>query len=108
MRGLRRFGLLVGLVVCVACGGKKDDGAPPPKIRIAFGDCAAVAAPFITGPRPIPFELDTTARAPDEPPPPTPEYVNNTDQTGTGAFASLTGTGDISSGFDDANIYGGL
>jgi hypothetical protein len=25
-----------------------------------------------------------------------------------GAFASLTGTGDISSGFDDANIYGGL
>ncbi len=25
-----------------------------------------------------------------------------------GAFASLTGTGDISSGFDDGNIYGGL
>jgi hypothetical protein len=25
-----------------------------------------------------------------------------------GAFASLTGTGDLSSGFDDANIYGGL
>ena len=25
-----------------------------------------------------------------------------------GSFASLTGTGDISSGFDDANIYGGL
>ena len=25
-----------------------------------------------------------------------------------GAFASLTGTGDISSGFDDTNIYGGL
>ena len=25
-----------------------------------------------------------------------------------GAFASLTGTGDTSSGFDDANIYGGL
>jgi hypothetical protein len=25
-----------------------------------------------------------------------------------GAFASLTGTGDISSGFDDSNIYGGL
>jgi pSer/pThr/pTyr-binding forkhead associated (FHA) protein len=25
-----------------------------------------------------------------------------------GAFASLTGTGDISSGFDDVNIYGGL
>jgi hypothetical protein len=26
----------------------------------------------------------------------------------TGAFASLTGTGDVSSGFDDTNIYGGL
>src|SRR5690348_3675515 len=25
-----------------------------------------------------------------------------------GAFASLTGTGDISSGFDDTDIYGGL
>ena len=25
-----------------------------------------------------------------------------------GAFASLTGTGDISSGFDDSNVYGGL
>ncbi|MBP6627940.1 MAG: AgmX/PglI C-terminal domain-containing protein [Kofleriaceae bacterium] len=25
-----------------------------------------------------------------------------------GAFASLTGTGDVSSGFDDANVYGGL
>jgi pSer/pThr/pTyr-binding forkhead associated (FHA) protein len=25
-----------------------------------------------------------------------------------GAFASLTGTGDVSSGFDDSNIYGGL
>ena len=25
-----------------------------------------------------------------------------------GAFSSLTGTGDISSGFDDANVYGGL
>lgn len=25
-----------------------------------------------------------------------------------GAFASLTGTGDVSSGFDDTNIYGGL
>ena len=25
-----------------------------------------------------------------------------------GSFASLTGTGDISSGFDDSNIYGGL
>jgi hypothetical protein len=28
--------------------------------------------------------------------------------SGGGAFANLTGTGDISSGFDDTNIYGGL
>jgi len=31
-----------------------------------------------------------------------------TDGEQTGAFASLTGTGDIASGFDDADIYGGL
>jgi hypothetical protein len=37
-----------------------------------------------------------------EPVVPAPQLVQG------GAFASLTGTGDISSGFDDANIYGGL
>jgi len=31
-----------------------------------------------------------------------------TDQPQGGAFASLTGTGDISRGFDDRNVYGGL
>jgi pSer/pThr/pTyr-binding forkhead associated (FHA) protein len=34
--------------------------------------------------------------------------LGNTALTQGGAFASLTGTGDISSGFDDSNIYGGL
>jgi len=34
--------------------------------------------------------------------------LGNTALTQGGAFASLTGTGDISSGFDDTNIYGGL
>jgi hypothetical protein len=34
--------------------------------------------------------------------------LGNTALTQGGAFASLTGTGDISSGFDDGNIYGGL
>ena len=34
--------------------------------------------------------------------------LGNVALTQGGAFASLTGTGDISSGFDDTNIYGGL
>jgi len=34
--------------------------------------------------------------------------LGNTALSQGGAFASLTGTGDLSSGFDDANIYGGL
>ena len=34
--------------------------------------------------------------------------LGTTSLTQGGAFASLTGTGDISSGFDDSNIYGGL
>ncbi|MBC7974979.1 MAG: AgmX/PglI C-terminal domain-containing protein, partial [Myxococcales bacterium] len=34
--------------------------------------------------------------------------LGSTALTQGGAFASLTGTGDISSGFDDSNIYGGL
>jgi hypothetical protein len=34
--------------------------------------------------------------------------LGNTALTQGGAFASLTGTGDVSSGFDDTNIYGGL
>lgn len=34
--------------------------------------------------------------------------LGNTALTQGGAFASLTGTGDISSGLDDADVYGGL
>ncbi|MDB4956995.1 MAG: domain containing protein [Myxococcales bacterium] len=34
--------------------------------------------------------------------------LGNVALTQGGAFASLTGTGDVSSGFDDNNIYGGL
>jgi pSer/pThr/pTyr-binding forkhead associated (FHA) protein len=34
--------------------------------------------------------------------------LGSTSLTQGGAFSSLTGTGDISSGFDDTNIYGGL
>ncbi len=35
-------------------------------------------------------------------------FLGTLKATQGGAFASLTGAGDISSGFDDANIYGGL
>jgi hypothetical protein len=35
-------------------------------------------------------------------------FLGSTALTQGGAFASLTGTGDISSGFDDTDIYGGL
>ncbi|MBA3540958.1 MAG: hypothetical protein H0T79_15205, partial [Deltaproteobacteria bacterium] len=38
----------------------------------------------------------------------TPGILGRSQLSGGGAFASLTGTGDITSGFDDANIYGGL
>jgi hypothetical protein len=36
------------------------------------------------------------------------EYPLTFDPIPSGAFASITGTGDISSGFDDKDIYGGL
>jgi hypothetical protein len=35
-------------------------------------------------------------------------FLGSTALTEGGAFAALTGTGNISSGFDDSNIYGGL
>ena len=34
--------------------------------------------------------------------------LGTTNQAPGGSFASLTGTGDVASGFDDTNIYGGL
>ena len=79
-------------------------------MRLEFGDCAQEPS-WVSGPKPMPLGTKTAAndkKPPvdtDDPPPP-----EDPDQGGqeTGAFASLTGTGDISSGFDDTNIYGGL
>jgi hypothetical protein len=99
-------------VALVACGGQKDwagqrsDKERDAPIRIAFGDCTSSPVPFVSGPRPLPLQAgagEATAR--------------NDAKTGLlgtigpgrgGASASQTGSGDPSSGFDDASIYGGL
>jgi len=71
-------------IVCVCAWACKS--SEPPRFEgpmpIGFGDCAASTVVFVSGPRPRP-ERDDTTPAPG------------------GAFASATG-------FDDANIYGGL
>lgn len=91
---MRRQCWLVAVLVVAGC----SKAAPPQKpeapaaptllsgdIRIALGDCAAPATSFVSGPRPQPL-ADALAPTSGEP---------------DGEFASLTGTGDISSGFDD-------
>ena len=60
---------------------------------VAFGACSGEQTRWVWGPHTSPAERDALE------PMPVPEG---------GAFASLTGTGDVSSGFDDTNIYGGL
>src|SRR5664279_2883307 len=93
MRGVFIFGALV------ACGGagkvatlERMPVRPDAPLRIAFGDCTTTDVAFVSGPWPAAFR--------DEVAPPT--------EAQSGTFASLVGTGDISSGFDDSNIYGGL
>jgi hypothetical protein len=92
-----------GVFICgvlVACGGARTvavdrsvPARPEGPLRIAFGDCTTTDVLFVSGPWPAAFR--------DEVAPPPTDAQN-------GTFASLTGTGDISSGFDDSNIYGGL
>lgn len=107
----------VVLVALVACGGKKDaadqgkdkDRSVP--IRIAFSDCTSSPVPFVSGPRPLPPQADegeTTASADPATPPPGGSGGGTGSAGSGGAFASLSGTGGVSSGFDDTNIYGGL
>src|SRR5450755_2750686 len=92
-----------GVFICgvlVACGAGKVATLermpvrPDAPLRIAFGDCTTTDVSFVSGPWPAAFR--------DEVAPPTEAPIQS------GSFASLTGTGDISSGFDDSNIYGGL
>jgi hypothetical protein len=78
--------------------------APIPKV--APGQAEQGAA------RPIPAPPVATKDEPKQPDKPDPRrtagVLGSTALKQGGAFASLTGTGDISSGFDDVNIYGGL
>ncbi len=70
------------------------------------------AAPPSSGSPPppgTPPPADTPPPSEESPPPArTAGILGSSEETQGGAFASLTGTGDISSGFDDSNIYGGL
>ena len=75
--------------------------ADPPKPAPAL---AGIGGTTYGGTAPAP----TTASAPAPAAAPAPAPAPPPPAASSGAFASLTGTGDISSGFDDANIYGGL
>jgi hypothetical protein len=100
------------IVVAAACGGPaKQQPTVTPSQPIAN-----------TAPEPTPQPQPQPEPAPEPQPQPIAEDPPMVDDSGTpttdvlgstalqqgGAFASLTGTGDVSSGFDDTNIYGGL
>jgi hypothetical protein len=76
------LGLVGALVACERH--KRED---PYVTRIAFGDCAAVTAPFVSGPRPVRRE-------------PTRVLATSPPSPGLGAFADLTAPpdGDAASG----------
>jgi hypothetical protein len=122
-RVMRSLAVLV--VVLAACSKPADKPAPAP---------APVAAPVAA--EPTPEELAAARPPAGVPAAPVVEKIDPADVrkddgpmlarqqaieaarnagilgkaalTQGGAFASLTGTGDITSGFDDTNIYGGL
>ncbi len=126
----------MAIVMLVGC--KKSPPRFEGPLRVEFGECAAdpawVSGPR---PLPLPAVKTAANDKPkdkpkvDDPPPPedpdgggeqdpklarqqaieaarTAGIIGSTALEEGGAFASLTGTGDISSGFDDSNIYGGL
>ncbi len=98
-RAMLRF----ALIVLVLAGCKKTPPRFEGPLRVELGDCSD-ATVWVSGPRPAPLE-ERVAKTGDEP---AKVASNDPDEGGEGAFASLTGTGDISSGFDDKNIYGDL
>jgi len=110
----------------VGVGCKKHPPRFEGPLRVQLGDCA-LDTTWASGPRPVPpgtaKVASSTPPAPSTPPekPPDPDPATARRQAidaarqagilgvrGRGGFASLTGTGDLSSGFDDAHIYGGL
>jgi hypothetical protein len=114
--GSRWFIVLIALAA--GCEKKKPRLEGP--IDLELGDCAATTTTWVSGPRPMEFdraEIENRQIAardpkkkdvPTEDPPPPEEDDPAAGSGEGGAFATLTGTGDISSGFDDENIYGGL
>nr|MBA2542171.1 hypothetical protein [Deltaproteobacteria bacterium] len=117
---MTRFAIVVVMLVA-AC--EKKTPRYEGQLRVQLGDCAEDTI-WVSGPRPLP-PSSRVAKQADKP------KIDVTDEAalarqkaidearaagiiaGTepdegGAFASLTGTGDISSGFDDDNIYGDL
>ncbi|HTJ40824.1 MAG TPA: AgmX/PglI C-terminal domain-containing protein [Kofleriaceae bacterium] len=95
--GNRWFAIGLALAACGGSGSSTDQkeappSPPPPPPKVQLLRCAPAAAmPYV----------------------PTPDagsagILGTLQQQQGGAFASLTGTGDISSGFDDTDIQGGL
>ncbi|HEU0030640.1 MAG TPA: AgmX/PglI C-terminal domain-containing protein [Kofleriaceae bacterium] len=103
---MSRWVVAVALVAATGCEKKEPRFEGP--LRVDFGDCASAQVRWVSGPRPEAFTAEqadsgkVAAADPAAEPHPQPADTNG------GAFASLTGTGDIGSGFDDQNIYGGL
>jgi hypothetical protein len=109
MRGMRTSAWMGVVVIALAgCGGGHEGGgATGSGTGTGTGASAASAArPVPPPPRPPTVTLVRCAPAPSLPIAAGILGVLTPQQGG--AFASLTGTGDISSGFDDSNIMGGL
>ncbi len=133
---MRSIPFVVVAVAGIAGCEKKQPRFEGP-MPVTFGDCGGASLTWVSGPKPLPFtdeeaqRVKTAANTPPEPAkpvaanddPPPPASDDDAPQTDDarkhalelaregyvgGAFMALTGTGDISSGFDDANIYGGL
>ena len=93
MRGVFILARLVACTHPITPQVAKIEAPPPEPMRIAFGDCTTDHTPFVSGPWSV--EFTDAAAMPSE------------SSSQGGSFASLTGTGDVSSGFDDSNIYAG-
>ena len=128
---------LAGVVTLglVGCGKSSEKPQLTGPVTVSFGDCAAPGTYFESGPRPRPFDADDVERRmktlasanQDEgrKPPATEEDREPEEgrggkenreedkrrrvlEEGDGAFVSITGTADFSSGLDDRSVYGGI
>jgi hypothetical protein len=105
---MRTF-LGVTFAIAAGCGGSTKQPVTPVSGPQPIANVAPEPAPppeVVADEPPPPVEDDPPTAEDDEVP--TAGVLGSTDVQQGGSFASLTGTGDISSGFDDTNIYGGL